>query len=265
MGNLNNSEIIEGVTFDNTDPAISSFDCTPVSVSVGAIVTCSCSGADGGVGVFSTSYTATPSTSTAGTFTETCTVVDYAGNSVSSTTSYTVISGGSSPAVGGSSGPAWSMTYNIPENSFETGYSKAMKVKERMKFKIGEEYHQVGVKSITSSKVVVEIASDTITLELEIGEDAKVDLDADGNYDLYVILNGIENSKADITVKSLDEVVPEGVEGGVETSGDVVEDSNVDSDLESDDISEERGSWWIAIIVVLLIAAAGGSAWKKKQ
>jgi len=55
---------------DIVNPEITSFSCSPSSVVVGETVTCSCSGTDVGKGISSTTYTANPSTSTAGTFTD---------------------------------------------------------------------------------------------------------------------------------------------------------------------------------------------------
>ena len=82
---------------DGTNPTVS-HSCSPTSVIARGTITCSCSGADN-LGVDTTSYTANPSTSSTGTFSTGCTVTDYAGNSISSSVSYTVTSsGGGSPS-----------------------------------------------------------------------------------------------------------------------------------------------------------------------
>jgi len=92
-GNLNNTVLVSNVTFDNTNPTVS-HSCSPTSVTAGNTITCSCSGTDATSGVATTSYTANPSTSSTGTFSTGCTVTDYAGNSASSSISYTVTSSG---------------------------------------------------------------------------------------------------------------------------------------------------------------------------
>ena len=77
------------ITLDITDPVVS-FGCTPSAVHPGGVVTCTCTATDATSGVNTTSYTANPSTSTSGSFLKTCTVTDYAGNSVAGTDTYSV-------------------------------------------------------------------------------------------------------------------------------------------------------------------------------
>ena len=78
------------ITLDTTVPSINSFSCTPSSVNSGATVTCSCSGSDSLSGVQITSFTENPSTLNTGTFSETCTATDFAGNTGIATASYVV-------------------------------------------------------------------------------------------------------------------------------------------------------------------------------
>ncbi len=87
------------ITLDTTLPTLS-FVCTPTSVDVGGTISCSCSGTDATSGVQVVSYTQNPGTSTAGTFTESCEITDYAGNTQTSSTHYTV----NTPASGGGGG-----------------------------------------------------------------------------------------------------------------------------------------------------------------
>ncbi len=83
---------------DSVAPSIS-FSCTPTSVKVGETITCSCSATDNLDSSPSVSYTANPSTSVVGTFSTTCSAIDYTGNSASQSVSYSVTSksGGSAP------------------------------------------------------------------------------------------------------------------------------------------------------------------------
>jgi len=104
------------VTLDTTNPGIT-FTCDESSVNIGDTVTCSCSGSDATSGVASTSYSINPSTAETGTFNTQCTVTDYAGNSVSSSVSYTVEGsgggGGSTGGGGSSTTPSGKQTKNI--------------------------------------------------------------------------------------------------------------------------------------------------------
>jgi len=92
---LNNSFV---VFTDTTDP-LPTADCTPTNpTDNGEIVTCSCSGTDATAGINSSLTTAGTSTvtSTAGTTSYICSLTDYAGNTATSITTYTVSGGGGS-------------------------------------------------------------------------------------------------------------------------------------------------------------------------
>jgi len=263
LNNLNNTEKIQ-ITIDNTAPTVA-FTCTPTSVLVGDTVTCSCSGSDATAGVNSTTYTASPSTANTGTYTQNCIVVDTAGNQATASASYTIELSGSGVSSSGGSGTTSTFTYSktIPQTAQEFSEIKkietssfsggGLKVKERVKIKINAEEHFVGVRSITETSAVIEIASDPVQVELDIGEDAKVDIDDDGYYDIYVKLNGIASGKADVTIEYLNEVIPE--EGGaVETTG---EDITPVEKEEASEISSTKSMAWlywiIGIIIVLII------------
>ncbi len=200
----------------------------------------------------------------------TCT--DSAGNSgSSSSTSFSTTDCSSSGvSSGGSSSTSWSMTYSPLESELVSteGYTKEMKVKERIKVEVysegfssgSKETHYVGIKEIKSDSVVVEVASTPIEVELNAGEDVSVDVNEDGYYDVYVKLNEIVNNKADLTIMKVYEEVPVEAEGSaVETSGEIVTSGEVPD--------EEKSAPWMIIIIVLVILAAtigGGVAWKNR-
>lgn len=256
---LNSSILVYKVRFDNTAPTNTNFYCTPNSVYTDAIVTCYCEGvADAGVGVSSTVFTSSPSTTTAGTFTQTCTITDILGNSYAPTTTYTVNNRPSGGSLSGTTTQTWSMTYTATENQFQAGYTKSIKAKERVKLKIGNEDHFVGVKSVTVTSATIEIASDPIEITLDIGEDAKADVNDDGIYDIYVLLNNIVDNKADITITKIAEEIPEGEES-ITTTGEIVTPEETPAE------SERNYNWvWIVVIILVLIAIGVGYKVKKK-
>ncbi|MBI2047086.1 PGF-pre-PGF domain-containing protein [Candidatus Pacearchaeota archaeon] len=94
---------------DTVAPALT-FSCTPASVSQGNAVTCSCSATDATSGINTSyavnglSFTASPPTTSSGTQTTTCSSVDYAGNTVSLSTTYTVETSGGGGGGGGGGG-----------------------------------------------------------------------------------------------------------------------------------------------------------------
>ena len=56
---------------------------------------------------------------------------------------------------------------------------------------------------LTATTATIEIASDPVEVKLDIGEDAKVNVDGDGFYDLSVTLNSIESGKSVLSSESI--------------------------------------------------------------
>ena len=102
--NSKNATALRRIVLDTTNPSISTYTCTPTSLHVDDVITCSCGGADSFTGVQSTSFTTNPSTTQTGTFTTSCSVTDYAGNSGSASVQYTVESAGGGNSGGGGGG-----------------------------------------------------------------------------------------------------------------------------------------------------------------
>ncbi|MBU2052627.1 MAG: hypothetical protein KJ721_00080 [Nanoarchaeota archaeon] len=272
-GNSNWSITNRTVTIDTTSPSASPA-CTPSTVETSETVTCTCGGSDSGSGINSgaTSASSTPSTVNSGTFTYGCSVADYAGNTASASATYIVegqSSSGSSSSGGATSTFSYSKTIpqtaqefkdikKIETSSFSGG---GLRAKERVKIKFNDEEHFVGIRELTETSATIEIASDPVQVKLDVGEDAKVDFDEDGYYDIYVKLNKIISGKADITIEYLNEIIPE-EKGSVETTG---EDVTPREEIEKE--SEPGGknyTWLWILIIVLVIVVGAGIKYKKK-
>jgi len=245
LANLNKT-IVFSVKFDNTAPA-GTFACTPASVSQGDTVTCSCSGSDATSGVKTTTYTASHATPETGSYTKTCTITDHAGKSYSLSATYVVegMYGSPGSSSGGSSSTTsatWTKSVPIDATQFEssTGYNNQLAIKNKVTMTINEETHYVGVKSLTATSAVIEIASEPIEITLSVGSEYKRDLNDDDVYDLYLKLNSITNNKANITMKKISEAVPES------------EQQNNESTAGNSDVSSVSYKW-IALIVAGLI------------
>jgi len=236
------------LTLDTTNPTASP-SCTPSSVYVNDVVTCRCGGSDGGgSGINSalTTASSTPSTSSSGTFTYSCSVTDYAGNTASSPTTYVVnaVSSG-----GGSSTTSfWKSTHAISDEEFQNSYTKQLSKTERIRVSVNNEYHYVGVRELTETSATIEITSEPVQVKLEIGQDAKFDVTDDGYYDIYVLLNSITGGKAEITIKEINEEIPEG-ESVVSTTGEEV------TPKEGGNVEAKSYNWiyWIVGIIIVLI------------
>ena len=252
-GSINSSQIKFSIIFDNSGPGISAFSCSPTSVNVGRATTCTCTATDLTPFTYN-AYGTSPAVSSVGAHTLTCTTSDQFGLESSTTTTYTVTSGGvsttSGVGAGGTTTTTWTSTLVVTNTQLEEGYTQELKAQEIMKLTVAGGTHHVGVKSVTATSATIEISSDPVSVKLDIGEDAKVDVDNDGTYDLYVKLNSITNSKADVTVKKLSEVVPAGA-GPVSTSGEI-ETTTTGGD--EGGAAGGRKTWiYIVVIVVILV------------
>jgi hypothetical protein len=275
-GNVNNSALITNLTIDNTVPTVS-LSCTPNPVAEDSKITCTCSTADdtefAATGIKSTSFTANPNTANSGTFSTSCSTSDYALNEASTTLSYTVkedgvggSSGTSSSSGGTSTGAAaviWK-TYPVDNSEFTSsgGTSRKVGKNERLKVKVEDEDHTVGVTAIGTDSVTFEISSVPQSATLKIGETKKFEVSEDGYYDIQVTLNGISGGKADVTLLAIHEMVPADELAEIERQREEVAGGGVPTDASSGD--KKSGNGWIvglvlgivAVIVVVVIVVA---------
>ncbi len=189
---------------DTVNPTIT-FSCSPTSVNVGQVITCSCSATDDVDLSPSVSYTVNPSTSSTGTYTTTCTATDNSGNSASSSISYTVSSSG-----GGGTPSFYTNTIVQDDKEFSEieSITSELKKKERIRIKINDTKHYVGVAELTNTTATIEIFSTSQKTVFNIGDENKFDVTDDNYYDIYVKLNSIAENKANLTIKSIYEEIP---------------------------------------------------------
>ena len=151
---------------------------------------------------------------------------DYWANcNTSSQYSFTTSAAGNGGNGGSSNGGTagfWTNTYTVSDEDFEKGIVKELSNKQRVKISINNEAHYIGVVNLTNTTATINITSNPIQVILSIGEEAKIDVLDDGFYDLFVRLNGINEGKANLTIKSIHEEIPEG-EGPMTTTGEEVE------------------------------------------
>jgi len=190
---------------DSVPPTIS-FSCSPTPVTQGNTITCSCSASDNIDSSPTMSYTANPATSLTGTFTTTCTAIDIAGNSATSSTIYTVSSSGG----GGGSPSFYTNTFVQDDKEFSEIkiITKELKKKERIKIKIKNQTHYIGVANLTNTTATIEIFSIPQKNVFNVGDEKKFDVTDDDFYDIFVRLNSIINNKANLTIISIYEEIP---------------------------------------------------------
>jgi len=162
----------------------------------------------------------------------------------------------------------WKMTYIASGEQLQAqeGYNKEMSIKQRVKFKVGDDYHHVGVTGITDSTTTIEVSSEVQEATLVVGDIRKFDVTEDGYYDLSVVLNSISGSKADVTIKSIYEEIT--VESEEE---EVIREEEADKVKEQEIKEAEKSRIWtwiiviVAIVVIVLILIGVGYGVKKKR
>ena len=78
-------------------------------------------------------------------------------------------------------------------------------ISEDIKFNFKDEIHEIKIKEISNTSVVLEINSEKQFFILDLNETEKVDLDMDGYYDFELGLKNVINNKPEISVKEINE------------------------------------------------------------
>ena len=117
--------------------------------------------------------------------------------------------------------------------------------------KLDDVEHFIGIRELTATSILVEISSNhAVQVTLNIGEDTRVDVTDDGFYDIYVKLRSIIDGKAELTIRYIQEKVPEPVVG--EEPEDVVVEP--EPTTEPGPLEKTNLVWlWVALAVIALI------------
>jgi hypothetical protein len=95
----------------------------------------------------------------------------------------------------------------ISQQGLIIGASLSLKENNSVKFKVGEEDHSLDVNSVGRDSVDVVIRSEPIYLTLRINEVREIDLNGDGKNDLRIKLIDIQDGKAILAVKHIENEV----------------------------------------------------------
>ena len=237
------------VLIDNTAPTDSP-SCN--SVEVGSNFPCSCASSDSTSGVNtitgssnSPDGTSSPTRNT-GNFIYTCTVTDFAGNSVIATKAYTIsFNTGGARSGGGITTTTW-ITTIVTDSAFAQGYTTQLAANNRLKVQVAAQDHYIGVLSISGAQTTIQISSNPLNITLSPGQNATVDVNSDGFYDIYVLLNGITNNQANLTIKQIHDAVLSG-SGAIQTTG------QVNGQQSQKTSPSEKNLIWILFVVGLVV------------
>jgi len=113
----------------------------------------------------------------------------------------------------------------------------------------------LGVLELTDITAKIEVSSTPQEATLSVGDTRKFDVSEDGYYDIIVTLNSILDSKADLTIKSINELITTESEAGEQEK----EESAVvaEGGEEIQESSSIFKKWWFWLIVVLVVVGVG--------
>jgi cobalamin biosynthesis Mg chelatase CobN len=153
---------------------------------------------------------------------------------------------------------------------------KSLKKAERIRVKIGNESHYVGIVGLTSSQATINVSSDPQQAIFNIGDTKKFDVTNDNYYDISVTLNKISGTQANVTVQSINEKMPAGTTTTTAATNVTNEEKTGNENL-TNEVKEAvtasttastslfKNKWFWIILGVVVIAAAVGVWYLKKK
>ncbi len=117
---------------------------------------------------------------------------------------------------GGGGGGITSKTYSPTAEETSRGYTQELAKNDKVKFTffVNAEQHTLTLDYIGKDFVNLTILSTPLKLVLGIGQSAKLNLSSDTYYDLFIKLESIENNKANLTIQTINELIPKPVISG---------------------------------------------------
>ena len=98
-------------------------------------------------------------------------------------------------------------TFTITGAQFDEGYTNNLEKGDKILFSKGNESHTLELETVSASSILVKISSNPISLYVSMNETRKADLDSDNTYDLSIKYNSYADSKANITIKAINESI----------------------------------------------------------
>jgi hypothetical protein len=124
-----------------------------------------------------------------------------------------------------------------------------LRARERIRIVISGNDHYVGIISTNATSAVINVSSTPQQAIMTVGETRNFEVNGDNFYDLLVLLNNVNSTMANITVRQVNSSIVE-------------EMFNISSNRTSRDVSQEKGKlnlsslWWIFLILGLILIGA---------
>ena len=168
-------------------------------------------------------------------------------------------------STGGSSGGGGSniidspLIYTLTNEQIFSGFSRELKVKDKIKFSLKNEMHTLTLIGLTSENATINVSSKSQIASLKINEEKKFELTNDSIYDLSVKLSYILNSKASFTIKIINETVRINktiTSEAIKEVNDTNEIKETKNESVEKPVQPEEEKSYIAYVVVFIILVA---------
>ncbi len=178
---------------------------------------------------------------------------DLAGNENQSSSRTLTVNAQQIVSSGGDGGTTQEKTYLVNEEKSLGGYNQELQKNDKIIFYIGAEEHSITTKSLSSDSATFLIESDPIEATFNINEERFFDLTEDNVNDLYLKLNSIVNSKANLTIKTLKQEPEEPVEQPPEETEEEPVEIIAFEDQKESNLNSYQLGLIISIIIILFI------------
>ena len=177
----------------------------------------------------------------------------------------------SSTGGGGVTSPTfWTNTlaYDKKELEDEGSINAGLGERQRVRIRINNEKHHVGVVNVGATSVTINVSSISRQATLIIGAERKFEVTNDRFYDLLIKLNAINGKKANLTISYLNEAIEEPSETGDDITGKIVEEETSllgPDQTGSNEAKQENIKAWISVGLTIIIITLIGLIYYYKK
>jgi uncharacterized membrane protein YgcG len=159
--------------------------------------------------------------------------------------------GGGGSGGGGGGGSIDIKTYSVSADKLELGYTNNLGKGDKILFNFDNVGHSLTLDKLDSLTAIITVKSSPKTETFSAGEKKLFELNNDSYYDLSVLLNGIKNNKANVSIISVHEYISGNVVNNQETN----KSNDSITSINNEDTNEKSPIDLTGIIYVLIVIA----------
>ncbi|MBU2639599.1 MAG: hypothetical protein KKG75_02710, partial [Nanoarchaeota archaeon] len=222
---------------------------------------------DTGVSKSTKSFSGTTETGSLGTYTVKCKATDnlgYVSGETSSTFSVSGTAGSTGGSGGGSSSTTLTVSFDVDLSDAKAGTIQAQQGRIKSFSFDGATKHTMTFDKVTASTVTITIASNPITVNLNLKEAKEIDINADGVNDISVTLKSIVNGLANIEISKMEAGAAVVVKEEEAVRGVEKEEVNEEK-IEEKITPPEKGGNWLLVVLLIVILIMGIGYYRYKN